>query len=139
MLGRLGAVWGVAGVSLLLSYSTVRLSSIALDALRYELSWYHWLALVLNVIYMAYSEGYSGFQRGFSPRVVARAKYLFEHPNLLHTLLAPIFCMGYFSCSETSPNVHFRPHNNDSPVCHFFCHTWPSLGEELLTLGLLSA
>ena len=96
MLGRLGTVWGIGGVTLLLIYSTVRLSSIAVDALSYEFSWYHWLALVLNVIYMAYSEGYSGFQLGFSPRVVARAKYLFEHPNLLHALLAPLFCMGYF-------------------------------------------
>ena len=96
MLGRLGTVWGIGGVTLLLIYSTVRLSSIAFDAFHYEFRWYHWLALIANVIYMAYSEGYYGFQRSFSPRVVARAKYLSEHPNVVHTLLAPVFCMGYF-------------------------------------------
>ena len=96
MLGQLGAAWGIGGVMLLLSYSITRLSSFMLDAFHYEFAWYHWLALILNVIYMAYSEGYYGFQRGFAPRVAARAKYLAEHPNLWHLLLAPVFCMGYF-------------------------------------------
>ncbi len=96
MLGRLGAVWGIGGVVLLLGYSIARLSSITLEAFHYEFSWYHWLALGLNVIYMAYSEGYYGFQRSFAPRVAARAKYLATHPSLLYALLAPVFCMGYF-------------------------------------------
>ncbi len=97
MLGRLGAVWGVGGVILLLVYSIARLSVITLDAFHYEFSWYHWLALGLNVVWMAYSEGYYGFQCGFAPRVAARAKYLAVHPSPLCALLAPVFCMGYFS------------------------------------------
>ena len=97
MLGRLGAVWGIGGVILLLVYSIVRLSVITLDAFHYEFSWYHWLALGLNVVWMAYSEGYYGFQCGFAPRVAARAKYLAVHPSPLCALLAPVFCMGYFS------------------------------------------
>ncbi|MBW2734087.1 MAG: hypothetical protein JRH20_16995 [Deltaproteobacteria bacterium] len=45
---------------------------------------------------MAYGKGYRGFQKGFSPRVAARAAYLRRHPTLLRTLLAPFFCMGFF-------------------------------------------
>ena len=45
---------------------------------------------------MAYAEGYKGFHLGFAPRVVRRASYLRDNPQLSHTLLAPLFCMGYF-------------------------------------------
>ena len=45
---------------------------------------------------MAWSEGYRGFQQSFSPRLVARAKYLIAHPRPANVLLAPLFCMGYF-------------------------------------------
>ncbi len=45
---------------------------------------------------MAYAEGYRAFQQAFSPRVAARARYLRDHPNLMHSLLAPLFCMAYF-------------------------------------------
>lgn len=96
MLGRFGAAWGIGGVLFLLGYSIARLSVVTWQAFEYEFSWYHWLALVLNVAYMLYTEGYYGFQRSFAPRVAARAKYLAEHPRLSHALLAPMFCMGYF-------------------------------------------
>ena len=96
MLGRLGAVWGVGGVLLLLGYSIARLSVVTWQAFAHEFRWYHWLALGVNVAYMLYSEGYYGFQRSFAPRVAARAKYLATHPRLAHALLAPAFCMGYF-------------------------------------------
>ena len=116
MLGRLGAVWGIGGVVLLLGYSIARLSAVTLEAFHHEFSWYHWLALGLNVIYMAYSEGYYGFQRGFAPRVAARAKYLAAHPTLLSALLAPVFCMGYFHIRRPPTDVHLRPHRHDRPL-----------------------
>ena len=62
--------------------------------------WYHWVVLLLNTLLMAYLEGYRGFQKGFSPRVAARAKYLAQHPKLLHVCLAPFFCLGYFYTSR---------------------------------------
>lgn len=96
LLGRFGAAWGIAGVCLLLVYALYRLSGIAVDAFALELLWYHWLVLISNSVFMAYSEGYKGFQQGFSPRVAARARHLLHHPRLLHVLLAPLFCMGYF-------------------------------------------
>ena len=96
MIGILGALWGLAGVSLLLGSAVYRLTLVSAEAFSHELEWYHWMALVLNVLFMAYSEGYRGFQQGFSPRAAARARYLKDHPRISHALLAPLFCMGYF-------------------------------------------
>ena len=96
MLGRFGAAWGISGVCLLLMYAVYRLSGIAMNAFEVEFQWYHWLVLISNTLFMAYSEGYKGFQLAFSPRVAARARHLLHHPRLLHVFLAPLFCMGYF-------------------------------------------
>lgn len=99
-MGFIGAFWGLAGVFLLLTSATVRLTPLAIDAFSYPFFWYHWASLAIVVLGMAYMEGYRGFQQGFSPRVAARARYLKEHPRLLHTLLAPFFCMGYFHATR---------------------------------------
>lgn len=96
MLGWAGALWGVLGVFLLLGYAIVRLTPIALEALRGPLGGLEWAALVLWVGFMSYSEGYRGFQKAFSPRVAARARYLRSHPNTVRVLMAPLFCMAYF-------------------------------------------
>ena len=98
--GRFGAIWGVAGVCLLLLFAVYRLTSITIDSFEFSFLWYHWLILVGNVLFMAHSEGYKGFQKSFSPRVVARARYLKSHPRPLHVLLAPLFCMGYFHATR---------------------------------------
>ena len=96
VLGRFGAAWGIGGVCLLLLYAVYRLSAMAMNAFVVDLHWYHWLLLISNTLFMAYSEGYKGFQLAFSPRVAARARHLLHHPRLLHVCLAPLFCMGYF-------------------------------------------
>jgi len=49
---------------------------------------------------MGYSEGYRGFQLGFSPRIAARALWLSRNPSLLRGLLAPAFCMGFFGATK---------------------------------------
>ena len=61
-----------------------------------NLSLLHWGALLFSIFYMAYAEGYKGFHLGFAPRVVSRASYLSKNPRISHTLLAPLFCIGYF-------------------------------------------
>ncbi|MDA8100112.1 MAG: hypothetical protein M0042_10830 [Nitrospiraceae bacterium] len=99
-LGTVGALWGLAGVVLLLLSATLRLSPLAVDAFSYPFAWYHWLALIVIVLGMAYAEGYKGFQQAFSPRTAARARYLRENPNVLHAVLAPFFCMGYFHATK---------------------------------------
>ena len=98
--GRLGFAWGVMGVCLILLFAVYRLTHITLDAFEFTLLWYHWLALIVNVVFMAHSEGYKGFQKGFSPRVVARAAYLKSNPKLLYILFAPLFCMGFFHATR---------------------------------------
>ncbi len=95
-MSRFGALWGLAGVLLLLASAIYRLTPLAIDAFSYDWLWYHWFAFILIVLFMAYVEGYRAFQQAFSPRVAARARYLRDHPNTLHTLLAPFFCMAYF-------------------------------------------
>ncbi len=96
MIGIFGAFWGLAGVALLLGSAIYRLTPLALDALSYVWLWYHWFAFVLMILFMAYAEGYRAFQQGFSPRVAARARYLRDHPDALHVIFAPLFCMAFF-------------------------------------------
>ena len=96
MAGMIGATWGIGGMLLLLGNAIHRLFILTHDAFSFEFSWYHWLALLVNLAFMAYSEGYKGFQKSFSPRFAARARYLRDHPRPLHVLLAPFFCAGYF-------------------------------------------
>ena len=96
MLRQAGAYWGIAGVLLLLGSAICRLTPLAIDAFSYDWAWYHWLSSTFLIFFMAYAEGYRAFQKGFSPRVAARARYLRDHRNMLHTVLAPLFCMAYF-------------------------------------------
>ncbi len=100
ILGWVGAIWGIGGFGFILIYSVMRLGTIALDSFSYQLQWYHWLVLLVNTLLLAFFEGYRGFQKGFSPRMAARAKYLKEHPALLHVVLAPFFCIGYYYASR---------------------------------------
>jgi len=92
----IGAFWGLAGVVLLLGSAIYRLTLLAIEAFTYDWSWYHWLSFALMIFFMAYAEGYRAFQQGFSPRVAARARYLRDHPDALHVIFAPLFCMAYF-------------------------------------------
>lgn len=86
----------MTGVFLLLGSAVYRLSVIAASAFSYTLHPQHWMVLLASVFFMAYAEGYRAFQQRFSPRVAARAKYLRNHPHVLHAVLAPLFCMGFF-------------------------------------------
>ncbi len=94
------ALWGVLGVSALLFFAVFRISDNMLSIIDYQLSTYHWLALIVTVTFMAYSEGYRGFQQGFSPRVAARILYLSKEATWLTGGLAPFFCMGYFGTTR---------------------------------------
>lgn len=92
----ISALWGVAGVALLLGSAIYRLAPFAWETLNSRLYWHHVVFLLLVLAFMAYVEGYRAFQQGFSPRVAARARYLRTHSNLFHAVFAPLFCMGYF-------------------------------------------
>jgi hypothetical protein len=95
-MGAIAAAWGVGGVSCLLGFAIVRLVPVAWAAIASGLSVVQWSVLALVVPAMTLFEGYRGFQRGFSPRVAARARHLAARPTPVRALLAPLFCMGYF-------------------------------------------
>ncbi len=94
--GIFGSLWAVIGFSVLILFAITRLGSISLAGLNYDFQWFHWLALLVSVVVMAYSEGYKGFQLKFSPRFAARCYHLRHYPTALHVTLAPLFCMGFF-------------------------------------------
>jgi hypothetical protein len=91
------AIWGVLGVTGILVFPIVRLTPIAWEAIDAGLNPLQWLLLIASVVLMAWSEGYRGFQRRFSPRVAARAFYIYRNELPLVTkILAPFFCCGFF-------------------------------------------
>lgn len=95
-MGIFGAIWGFAGVVTLIGYAVYRLAPRAWEALQSPLTTGQWVFLVVFALFMLVAEGYRGFQKKFAPRTAARVKYLRDHPKMLHVLLAPFFCMGYF-------------------------------------------
>lgn len=92
----IAAIWGTAGICLLIGSAIYRLTPMALEALEMGLTTWQWIALVGFTIFMLVTEGYRGFQKKFSPRTAARVRHLRDHPSVLHAVLAPLFCMGYF-------------------------------------------
>ena len=99
-MGLLGAFWGVGGFAAVLVVTIYRLTPGAIDTFSNDLQWYHWSALIVSALLMAYLEGYRGFQRGLAPRIAARAKYVAQHPNMLRVVLSPLFCVGYFQATR---------------------------------------
>ncbi|MDQ3368297.1 MAG: hypothetical protein M3680_22965 [Myxococcota bacterium] len=95
-LGRLGfaGLWGLAGVLLLLGQAIYKLTPVALELRYLELGPLELAVLAGWVVMSAYSEGYRGFHRAFSPRVVARAQHLAAHPRPLFVAIAPLYCLG---------------------------------------------
>ena len=96
IIGWIGATWGVTMVVAFLVYAIYRLANIFVLAFEHSLDWRHWTLLIVGSLFMAHSEGYKGFQKNYSPRVVARALHIASHPTVTRVLLAPLFCMGYF-------------------------------------------
>lgn len=96
LLSIAGLAWGLSFICAVLLYAIVRLFSVTIDAFEnVPFLWYHWVSLAAVVLFMAHSEGYQGFQRNFSPRVVARAWYLYHNPRPVWIFLAPLFLAGY--------------------------------------------
>jgi hypothetical protein len=95
------AVWGVFGTVIILAEAIYRLSAIAITTLvREGLSAAETVFFAVWMFFIVYVEGYRAFQKRFSPRVVARAFYLAEHPRPLHVILAPLYCMALFHTSR---------------------------------------
>jgi hypothetical protein len=89
--------WGVFGVLLLVGQALVRLLPLAVEpVVKQQLSGGQWALYLSWGLFNSYAEGYRGFHKGFSPRVVARAFHLAQNPRPLHVVFAPFFCMALF-------------------------------------------
>jgi len=94
------AAWGVLGVIGILYRAIARLAPIAVQPFKNGQSPLHWTLYAVTVLFFAYAEGYKGFQRKFSPLVVARAFALKDRGNFLNIFLAPFYSMGLFHATK---------------------------------------
>jgi hypothetical protein len=105
--GKIGAFWGIAGLSLLFSNALYRLYPYAQELLELKFEWFHWVALAGSLAFMGYAEGYKGFHLKFSPRAAARALYLTRNPTVMRVLFAPLFCIGFFHATRKRKMVAY--------------------------------
>ncbi len=106
-MGRLGYIWGVAGVIGILLSAIFRLGARVVEMLEYSPGLPHWLVLLVFALYMAYAEGYKGFHLNFAPRVVLRGRHLLQQPSPHLILLAPLFCMGFIHATRRRQLISF--------------------------------
>jgi len=103
---RFAAIWGMFGVMAIVFFAIVRLVPYMMTALATELNALQWVVLASHVGFMAWSEGYRGFQLKFSPRVAARALYLCRQPTSWRMrFMAPLFCIGYFTACRRTKTI----------------------------------
>lgn len=99
--GTLIVLWGVLGVVAFLSQAIYRIAPLAWEPLKEgSLTEIQALLYVGWLLFSGYAEGYRGFQKRFSPKVVGRALHLAANPRPLHVLFAPAFCMAYFHATK---------------------------------------
>lgn len=94
--GIVASVWGAAGLAGLLLFAVARLLGVIAAGWAVPWDWSHWTVAGVNAVFMAWSEGYRGFQLRFSPRCAARVKWLAHNPSPVRVLLAPLFVMAFF-------------------------------------------
>jgi len=92
--------WGVGGVLLLCGRAVWALVPKVIQAFEHSLTPLQIGAALGWMGFMAYFEGYRGFQKAFAPRVVARTQYLARNPTALELLLAPMFAMGLIRATK---------------------------------------
>lgn len=78
----------------------MRLGPLVMDGLALPWAWFHWALFALNLVLMAWFEGYRGFQQNYAPRFAARSEYLYRHASLLQVLIAPLVCMGFVNAPK---------------------------------------
>lgn len=95
LMGLMILAWGIGGVIGLLGNAVLRLWPLATAPIRDgSLTPGLWAIYALWILFMAYTEGYRGFHRAFSPRVIVRGLWLAKHPRPHLVVLAPLVCMG---------------------------------------------
>jgi hypothetical protein len=107
LVGYFGVVWGSLGVLGILLFAIYRLAPKAFAAYEGGLSPGQWLITLVVCVLMAYAEGYRGFQTRFSPRTAARIRYLRDRPDIVRSVLAPLFSMGFFHATRRTRIVAY--------------------------------
>ncbi len=107
MIGILGAIWGIGGISLLFGSALFRLYPHARELWDLPMEWVHWALLAANLFLFGYVKGYKVLHLRFSPRVAARVLYLKNNSTLPRVLFAPFFCMGYFHATRKRKIVSY--------------------------------
>lgn len=100
VIGLVGAAWGLAGLTGLLVFAVYRLAGVVVAGLEWPWGWHHVAVAGVNAVFMAWSEGWRGFQQSFSPRVARRLRWLRNHPSTVRVAFAPLFAMGYFGATR---------------------------------------
>ena len=98
--GALGAGWSLLALSAILLEALSKLLPLVYTALSQPLTPWQCLFALNWVLFMAWTEGYRGFQCSFSPRFVARAHWLQQQGRGRDLWLAPFFCMGFYRASR---------------------------------------
>ncbi|MEM1411954.1 MAG: hypothetical protein AAGH19_06290 [Pseudomonadota bacterium] len=93
--GTLAVAWGVGGFVLLMGFALWRLVPLARESFDYAWGWHHAAVFAINLAFMAWTEGYRGFQQAFSPRFGARCHHLLHHATWGQALLAPLVTMNF--------------------------------------------
>ena len=95
------SLWAILGVCGILLQAIIKLTPIAIQPLlQQDFTMMQWIIFFVWILFMLYTEGYRGFQKAFSPRVVQRAWTLHKKSPLLHIILAPLYSMGYFHATK---------------------------------------
>ncbi|CAM9762738.1 unnamed protein product [Discosporangium mesarthrocarpum] len=98
------STWGVLCVISILLNAVKRLAPIALEPFKAgDFTHGQWAMYAGFALFMAYAEGFKGFQKKFSPLVVKRALTLdsrSSRPGPLRILLAGPYCMGLFHATR---------------------------------------
>lgn len=106
-LSKISVIWALIGFIGILGFAIYRLFNHFLDALNYPWSVVQWLLLILFTAFMAYTEGYKGFQKSYSLKFSRRANSLTKDAPLTHKLLAPFFCMNYFAAEKKAMKLAY--------------------------------
>ncbi len=105
---RAVALWAFVLVSAFLGSALYRLAPHAWQPIEDgSLTSLHWVLLISFALFNAYAEGYRGFQKRFSPRVVGRIAYLAENPEPVHVVLALPFSLGLYHSTRAQMIVRW--------------------------------
>lgn len=103
ILNGVTSLWAAGGVVMILARAMKRIVPIALEPFQSAatpLSTFQLGSYIGMCLWFAYVEGYKGFQRKFSPLVVARSQTLTKSSPIHHILFGPLYAMGLFHATR---------------------------------------